>query len=145
VIEFMSFADLEQVVEIEQASFPTPWSRQSFLHELMDNERAIYLVYKHMGRVWGYVGMWIILDEGHITNLAVHPVFRRRGVGNSLIRGLEEVARERGVRHLTLEVRKSNIPAQELYKKHGFVSMGIRRQYYLDNKEDAIIMWKGPI
>lgn len=87
MIEFMSFADLEQVVEIEQASFPTPWSRQSFLHELMDNERAIYLVYKHMGRVWGYVGMWIILDEGHITNLAVHPVFRRRGVGNSLIRG----------------------------------------------------------
>ena len=125
MIEFMSFADLEQVVEIEQASFPTPWSRQSFLHELMDNERAIYLVYKHMGRVWGYVGMWIILDEGHITNLAVHPVFRRRGVGNSLIRGWRRWPGA-GVRHLTLEVRKSNIPAQELYKSV-VLSLGIRQ------------------
>lgn len=145
MIECMSLVDLEQVVEIEQASFPTPWTRQSFLHELLENERAIYLVYKNVDRVWGYIGMWVILDEGHITTLAVHPAFRQQGVGNSLILKLEDAARGRGVRHLTLEVRKSNTAAQDLYKKLGFVSMGVRRQYYLDNFEDAIIMWKGPI
>lgn len=145
MIECMSLVDLEQVVEIEQASFPTPWTRQSFLHELLENERAIYLVYKNVDRVWGYIGMWVILDEGHITTLAVHPAFRQQGVGNSLILKLEDAARDRGVRHLTLEVRKSNTAAQDLYKKLGFVSMGVRRQYYLDNLEDAIIMWKGPI
>ena len=141
----MRLADLEQVLEIERLSFPTPWSRQSFLHELLENERAVYLVYKEAGRVYGYIGMWVVLDEGHITNLAVHPAFRRRGTGRSLIVRLEEIARERGVRHLTLEVRKSNLAAQNLYRDLGFVSVGIRRQYYLDNMEDAIIMWKGPI
>lgn len=141
----MCLADLEQVLEIEQLSFTTPWSRQSFLHELLENERAIYLVFKENEKIWGYIGMWIVLDEGHITNLAVHPVFRQRGVGRSLILRLEELARERSVRHLTLEVRKSNEPAQNLYRDLGFVSVGVRRQYYLDNMEDAMIMWKGPI
>lgn len=145
MIEAMKLSDLERILEIEQASFSTPWSRQSFLHELLENERAVYLVYRENERVWGYIGMWVVMDEGHITNLAVHPVFRRRGVGRRLIEALTEESIHRGVRHLTLEVRKSNIPAQELYKGLGFVSMGIRRQYYLDNMEDAIIMWKGPI
>lgn len=145
MIEAMKLTDLEQILEIEQASFTTPWSRQSFLHELLENERAVYLVYRHNERVWGYIGMWVVVDEGHITNLAVHPAFRRRGVGRQLIEALTMESTRRGIRHLTLEVRKSNIPAQELYKEMGFVSMGIRRQYYLDNMEDAIIMWKGPI
>jgi ribosomal-protein-alanine N-acetyltransferase len=145
VIEAMKLSDLDQIIEIEQASFTTPWSRQSFLHELLENERAIYLVYRDLDRIWGYIGMWVVMDEGHITNLAVHPTCRRKGVGRRLILRLEEVARENGVRHLTLEVRKTNYSAQELYRQLGFVPMGIRRQYYLDNQEDAIIMWKGPI
>lgn len=141
----MCLDDLEGVLEIETLSFSTPWSRQSFLHEILENERAVYLVYKEFGKVLGYVGMWVVLDEGHITNLAVHPSYRQRGVGRGLIQRLEEVGRERGVRHLTLEVRKSNMPAQNLYREVGFTSVGVRRQYYLDNMEDAIIMWKGPI
>jgi ribosomal-protein-alanine N-acetyltransferase len=145
LIEPMCLDDLEGVLEIETLSFSTPWSRQSFLHEILENERAVYLVYKEFGKVLGYVGMWVVLDEGHITNLAVHPSYRQRGVGRGLIQRLEEVGRERGVRHLTLEVRKSNMPAQNLYREVGFTSVGVRRQYYLDNMEDAIIMWKGPI
>lgn len=145
MIEPMCLDDLEGVLEIETLSFSTPWSRQSFLHEILENERAVYLVYKEFGKVLGYVGMWVVLDEGHITNLAVHPSYRQRGVGRGLIQRLEEVGRERGVRHLTLEVRKSNMPAQNLYREVGFTSVGVRRQYYLDNMEDAIIMWKGPI
>ncbi|HEX2953326.1 MAG TPA: ribosomal protein S18-alanine N-acetyltransferase [Bacillota bacterium] len=141
----MCLADLEGVLEIETLSFTTPWSRQSFLHEILENERAVYLVYKENDKVAGYIGMWVVLDEGHITNLAIHPAYRQRGFGRSLIEHLEDEGRKRGVRHLTLEVRKTNMPAQNLYRNMGFTSVGVRRQYYLDNKEDAIIMWKGPI
>lgn len=146
IVERMTVEDLEAVIEIEEQSFPVPWSRNSFLHELFENERAIYLVAKdYSGKVVGYIGVWIIFDEGHITNLATHPQYRRFGIGEKLIEHLTRICKERGVKHLTLEVRRSNIPAQGLYQKVGFVHMGIRRKYYLDNNEDAIIMWKGPI
>lgn len=146
IVAPMCVEDLEGVLEIENASFSTPWSRNSFLHELLENERAIYLVAKdHLGRVCGYVGMWIIFDEGHITNLAVHPRQRNCGVGSILLNRLTEVCREHNIRFLTLEVRRSNLTAQNLYYKHGFVHMGVRRKYYLDNNEDALIMWKGPV
>lgn len=142
----MTVEDLEAVLEIEELSFPIPWSRNSFLYELLENERAIYLIAKNeFGRVIGYIGMWVIFDEGHITNLAVHPIYRRRGAGRALLLTLTDTARQHGVQHLTLEVRASNIAAQTLYEKIGFVRMGIRRKYYLDNNEDAYIMWKGPI
>ena len=91
MIEAMKLSDLDQILEIEQASFTTPWSRQSFLHEILENERAVYLVYRDAERIWGYIGMWVVMDEGHITNLAVHPTGRRRGVGRSLILRLEEI------------------------------------------------------
>jgi ribosomal-protein-alanine N-acetyltransferase len=142
----MRLEDLEEVIQIEEVSFPTPWSRESFRYELLENQRAIYLAAKNdYGRVAGYVGMWVVFDEGHITNLATHPVYRRQGVGRALLERLFEVARENGVKYLTLEVRRSNLNAQELYQKLGFVHMGVRRKYYLDNNEDAFIMWKGPI
>ncbi|HEY8463388.1 MAG TPA: ribosomal protein S18-alanine N-acetyltransferase [Bacillota bacterium] len=142
----MCVEDLEGVLEIENASFTTPWSRNSFLHEILENERAVYLVAKDkLGMVCGYVGMWVIFDEGHITNLAVHPLYRNRGIGSMLLKQLVEACREYGVRFLTLEVRRSNLVAQKLYNKHGFVQMGVRRRYYLDNNEDALIMWKGPV
>lgn len=142
----MTLEDVESVVEIEERSFPIPWSRNSFLYELLENERAVYLVAKDgYERVIGYVGLWIVFDEGHITNLAVHPLYRRQGVAQALLQGLIETVRPMGVQHLTLEVRVSNRPAQQLYEKMGFVQVGIRRKYYLDNNEDAFIMWKGPL
>jgi ribosomal-protein-alanine N-acetyltransferase len=145
-IEPMRVQDLEEVIAIEQSSFATPWSRDSFLYELLENHRAIYLVARDdFGKVVGYIGMWVVFDEGHITNLAAHPLYRHCGVGRTLLDGLTAVAREHGVKYLTLEVRRSNYPAQELYQKSGFVHMGVRRKYYLDNNEDALIMWKGPI
>lgn len=145
-IELMRIEDLEAVLEIEEASFPTPWSRNSFLYELTENQRAIYLVAKNeFNKVVGYIGMWVVFDEGHITNLAAHPLYRRHGVGRTLLNELVAVARRNGVQYLTLEVRRSNLSAQDLYQKIGFVHMGVRRKYYLDNREDALIMWKGPI
>ncbi len=145
-IELMRIEDLEAVLEIEEVSFPTPWSRNSFLYELTENQRAIYLVAKNeFNKVVGYIGMWVVFDEGHITNLAAHPLYRRQGVGRTLLNELVAVARRNGVQYLTLEVRRSNLSAQDLYQKIGFVHMGVRRKYYLDNREDALIMWKGPI
>jgi ribosomal-protein-alanine N-acetyltransferase len=145
-VEAMCVADLEAVLEIENASFPTPWSRNAFLQELLENDRAIYLVARdELERIAGYIGMWVVFDEGHITNLATHPAFRRSGVGRALLTAMLQSGRERGVRYMTLEVRRSNLAAQQLYQKAGFAQMGVRRQYYLDNKEDALIMWKGPV
>lgn len=142
----MKLEDLNEVLEIEILAFTTPWSRNSFIYELLENERAFYLVAKNeFNQVMGYVGMWIVFDEGHITNLAIHPNFRRKGVANKLMVELIQVSKEKGVRYLTLEVRRTNNSAQELYQKMGFVHMGVRRKYYLDNNEDALIMWKGPI
>lgn len=142
----MKLEDLNEVLEIEVLAFSTPWSRNSFLYELLENERAFYLTAKNeYGRIMGYVGMWIVFDEGHITNLATHPQFRRRGVARKLMDELITASKERGVRYLTLEVRRTNSEAQELYQNLGFVHMGVRRKYYLDNNEDALIMWKGPI
>lgn len=142
----MKLEDLNDVLEIEVLAFTTPWSRNSFLYELLENERALYLVAKNeYNHTLGYVGMWIVFDEGHITNLATHPKYRRQGVAHSLMNELIQVSKEKGVRYLTLEVRRTNSSAQELYEKMGFVHMGVRRKYYLDNNEDALIMWKGPI
>jgi ribosomal-protein-alanine N-acetyltransferase len=142
----MCVADLEAVIAIEKLSFAIPWSRNSFLNELLENERAVYLVAKdEFDRLVGYIGMWIVFDEGHITNLAVHPNFRRRGAGGLLLKGLIEYGQSEAVKYLTLEVRSSNEAAQSLYYKLGFVHMGVRRKYYLDNNEDALIMWKGPM
>lgn len=141
----MSLADLDTVLEIENLSFASPWSRASFLHELQENSRAVYLAAREDGRVVGYVGIWIIFDEGHITNLAVHPEYRRRGIARLLLRELVSLARQRGVTRLTLEVRRSNHGAQQLYAQEGFVATGVRHRYYRDNNEDALIMWKWPI
>lgn len=138
----MTVEDLSEVVEIEENSFAVPWSLNSFLSELIENERAVYLVAKdNLRRVLGYIGMWVVIDEGHITNLAVAPLFRRRGVGKKLLENLIKLSRVNGLERLTLEVRVSNTAAQKLYESFGFVSAGIRPRYYIDNNEDAMIMW----
>lgn len=139
-IEPMQAFHLDQVLQIERASFPTPWSRQAFLSEIHQNDFAHYYVCLSDGRVIGYAGMWVILDEAHITNVAVHPEYRGRRVGEALVRHLLGEARNLGADRMTLEVRLSNLAAQRLYQKLGFVPVGVRKGYYVDNNEDALLM-----
>ena len=141
----MRVEDITGVLEIEQMSFPTPWPRDAYQHELSDNRLACYLVAQEFNRTVGYAGMWVILDEAHVTTIAVDPLHRRRRIGERLVVALIDEAMKRGARWMTLEVRKSNLGAQTLYRKYGFKDIGVRKGYYSDNREDAIVMWTGNI
>jgi [ribosomal protein S18]-alanine N-acetyltransferase len=138
----MEFSHLDEILNIEEKSFATPWSRYAFTCELMDNDFARYFVLIHDELVIGYMGLWVILDEAHITNVAIHPDYRNRRLGEVLIREVVWRCQGIGVLRMTLEVRVSNLSAQSLYTRLGFVSAGVRKGYYTDNQEDAIIMWK---
>lgn len=140
-IEKMQKSHIDDVLEISKHSFATPWSRTSFLNEL-NNVFANYLVAIYNNKVIGFIGTWIILDESHITNVAVHPNFRKMGVGKKLLCSLLDHSISKGATSFTLEVRESNIAAKHLYKSFGFIEEGVRKNYYEDNKENAIIMWK---
>lgn len=138
----MRLTDLPEVLQVEKVSFTTPWSKSAYLSELLENDRAYYLVARVGNRAVGYAGVWVVAGEGHITNVAVHPDFRHQGIGRRLMQALEELARERQAMRMTLEVRRTNVVAQRLYGQLGFVAAGWRRGYYRDNNEDALIMWK---
>ncbi|NLT96265.1 MAG: ribosomal protein S18-alanine N-acetyltransferase [Clostridia bacterium] len=141
----MELRDVKQVSEIEKKSFPSPWSAYAFVCELLDNAFANYFVLTQAdddNTVIGYGGMWIILDEAHITNIAITPEYRGQRLGEILLNHMMTEAKAKGAVKMTLEVRVSNISAQKLYKRLGFLEAGIRKGYYLDNNEDAIIMWK---
>ncbi len=140
-IVLMNKSHLDEIVEIEKDCFSLPWSRRAFEQEL-SNKLAIYVVAEEDGHVWGYGGMWHVVTEGHITNIAVHSKRRREGIGDAIVKTLIEIAEEKEMIGLTLEVRKSNTAAQALYRNNGFILEGIRPEYYADNKEDALIMWK---
>jgi ribosomal-protein-alanine N-acetyltransferase len=140
VIDRMKLTDLDDVLEVERLSYPTPWSRRAFLSELTENAYAHYLVARSEDRVVGYVGMWLILDECHITNIAVHPTYRRLGIGRRLLQSAVDFTESAGGRRITLEVRRSNLVAQHLYTSFGFRNVGVRKGYYTDNHEDAFIM-----
>ncbi len=142
VISAMTPEDIDQVLSIERMCFSLPWTEESFRLEVEKNRLARYLVARTDDRVIGYVGMWTILDEGHITTLAVHPDYRGKKVALKLMEHLMTLARDMGINKFTLEVRRSNFIAQNLYKKLGFSVIGVRKGYYADNKEDALIMWK---
>ncbi|HHV95125.1 MAG TPA: ribosomal protein S18-alanine N-acetyltransferase [Clostridiaceae bacterium] len=142
VIKETTLEHIDDILIIEKLSFTTPWSRNAFIHEIKDNKFAIYISALVNNKVVGYAGMWQIFDEGHITNIAVHPEFRKNGIGSKLLEKLIEISREKGIKKITLEVRKSNTAAKNLYYKYGFKDAGIRKYYYTDNGEDAIIMWK---
>lgn len=141
VIERMTVDDIDNVVEIENSSFSIPWTKQSFLRELTNNELALYLVAKVDNKAVGYIGVWRIINEGHITNVAVHPNYRKQGIAKMLISELLYLCKKEGIDSFTLEVRESNLIAQGLYRKYGFVEEGIRKRYYEDNHENAILMW----
>ncbi|MBY6275149.1 ribosomal protein S18-alanine N-acetyltransferase [Symbiobacterium thermophilum] len=142
----MTLADLDQVMEVERLSYLTPWSRQAFESELLQRY-TVYLVARAGERVVGFAGMHVLWEMAHVTNVAVHPEFRGRGIGERLMRELIRIAYRRGAVRMTLEVRVGNFPAQALYRKLGFVTEpgAVRKGYYTDTGEDAIIMWKEPL
>lgn len=138
----MGLADLDAVVAVERSAFLTPWSRDAFVSEVADNDLACYLVAEQGREVIGYAGCWIIFDEAHVTNVAVLPAWRGRGVGAGLMAALIAVAKKLGARRMTLEVRPANLAARRLYDRLGFAAYGLRPGYYADTGEDALIMWR---
>jgi ribosomal-protein-alanine N-acetyltransferase len=137
----MRLEDIDDVWEVERAAFANPWSKQAYYNELVLNKSAHYLVLLVEGKIRGYGGMWVLIDEAHITNVAIHPEVQGRRLGWLLMGTLMVWARSLGAERMTLEVRVSNVRAQNLYNKLGFVVTGVRPQYYTDNLEDALIMW----
>ena len=141
----MTTADLAAVQLIERASFTTPWPPQAYRQELETNRLAHYLVAVLDGEIVAYGGIWLMVDEAHVTTFAVHPDYRRRRIGERLLLALLDLAVDRHAREATLEVRLSNLPARRLYEKYGFRPVGIRPRYYTDNQEDALIMTTEPL
>lgn len=140
IIRRMTLADVPQVAAIEAATFPTPWSESDFQREITTNAVARYLVAEKDGRVIGFAGAWVILDESHVTNIAVSAAERGKGYGRQLTEALMQYLANLGAAYATLEVRKSNETAQNLYKSLGFIKLGVRKHYYEDNGEDALLM-----
>ena len=136
-------ADVRQIHEIETLCFAMPWSEESIRKDVEENVVARWLVLDDgEGKVLAYAGMWFVLDEAHVCNVAVHPDHRRKGYGMLVFSELEKLAMENSMAMMTLEVRRSNIAAQNLYHACGFLDVGYRKRYYEDNKEDALIMYK---
>lgn len=140
LIRLMETRDLDEILEVEMSCFKTPWTRHMFEDELY-NSNAYYFVVNVNEKIVGYVGFWKIIDEAHITNVAIHKDYRRLGYGRALITAMLNKAKELEIIAITLEVRVSNLDAISLYESFGFVSSGVRRGYYSDNNEDALIMW----
>ncbi len=140
----MEFDDLEEVVLLEKECFTDPWSMETFVHEITKNHMASYVVAidENTNKIAGYAGMWIVLDEAHITNVGVLPEYRGKGIGVMLMNRQVKDSIIAGAIKMTLEARVSNEVAINLYKKLGFTQVGIRKRYYEDNNEDAVIMWK---
>jgi ribosomal-protein-alanine N-acetyltransferase len=139
----MQLADLDQVMVIEAEAYgEVHWTRSNFASEI-DNRIGLYKVFedKRSGSVMGYIGAWSIIDEVHITTLACSNKYKRKGVAETLLAELIYEAYEHKIKALTLEVRISNIKAQKLYEKYGFFRQGIRKKYYEDNHEAALILW----
>jgi ribosomal-protein-alanine N-acetyltransferase len=140
VVEPMRLGDVAAVLEIERLSFSSPWPAYAFEQELTANRLAHYVVARSDDHVVGFAGIWLMVDEAHVTTFGVHPDHRRRGVGRRLLLRLAELAIELGSARMTLEVRVSNTAAQSLYRSFGFRVAGRRVAYYSDDGEDALVM-----
>lgn len=155
----MRVEHLKDVQRIERVAFPTPWAMEAYRHELETNRFAAYYVARVQARrdaerdagaarrgvLVGYAGLWSQADSAHISTIAVHPRWRRRHIAEALLTRLIDHALRQGLRFVTLEVRESNLAAQKLYSKFGFVQVGRRQAYYPDNKEDALILSTPPV
>ena len=136
----VSLEHIAEINELEKLCFSLPWSRQALISQLPDDMHMFIAAIGDDGKVLGYVGMMYVLDEGYITNVAVSPEHRRLGIADALINALIDRANEKDLSFVTLEVRKSNVPAIELYIKNGFSEVGLRKNYYTKPTEDAILM-----
>ncbi|WP_017379535.1 ribosomal protein S18-alanine N-acetyltransferase [Paenisporosarcina sp. TG-14] len=138
----MTESDIDGVLKIEQEAFSLPWTRDAFVQEMTSNLHAYYVVAENSeGKIVGFCGMWIVVDESHITNVAVTEQLKGQGIGEGLMREAIQVSKESGVVLMTLEARVSNTVAQNLYRKLDFQNGGIRKGYYTDNQENALVMW----
>ncbi len=135
---------IDDIAEVEKECFLTPWPKSSFEKDICKNKFSVYVVAvdDKTGKVVGYGGMWRVVNEGHITNIAVSEKYRRQGIAEKIIENLERICHDNEMIGMTLEVRRGNQKAMSLYRKKGFRISGIRPEYYSDTKEDAIIMWK---
>jgi ribosomal-protein-alanine N-acetyltransferase len=138
----MESADIPAIQEIDRASFPNPWPENAYLYELRENRAAHLLVLEHSptGKVVGIIGYWLVVDEAHISKIAIHPAWRRRGLGRILLSAMLRDAESHGAISATLEVRVGNHDAQALYARFGFREVGRRKGYYRDNGEDALLL-----
>ena len=140
VLRRMTLSDVPAVHRLEQAIFSMPWSEKDFVYEMTENKVARYLVIEEAGEIIAFAGAHIILDQAHVTNIAVRQDCRGRGLGRMITRALMQYASNLGAEYLTLEVRQSNVKAQNLYKSLGFVKVNVRKRYYEDTGEDAWLM-----
>lgn len=140
VIRKMQESDLDEVIEIEQASFSMPWTKEAMADSLK-NENNVYLVAEYAGKIAGYCGMWGIAGEGQINNVAVDQSYRRKGIAYQMMQSFIEEGCKKNLTEFTLEVRESNTAAIRLYEKIGFQKEGIRKDFYDAPKENAVIMW----
>ena len=139
----MQIKHIKEILKIEKESFKTPWTKDSFENEIKSNKLAYYIIaINELDIIYGYAGLWHIINEGHITNIAVSKSFQNKGIATKMISHLIEYAKNNNIIGLTLEVRDSNICARKLYEKIGFIYEGVRPGYYQDSGEDALIMWK---
>ncbi|MDD6389841.1 MAG: ribosomal protein S18-alanine N-acetyltransferase [Firmicutes bacterium] len=142
IIRQAEASDCRELAELDRVCFNVPWSLAAFEAEFKYENEAFYVAAQIDGQLVGYMGMRMIFDEGHITNVAVHPGFRRRHIAKAMMSVFIAEGNARGITSFTLEVRESNEPAIRLYESFGFRSAGLRRNYYPDNHEDAVIMWR---
>jgi ribosomal-protein-alanine N-acetyltransferase len=142
-ITAMTLDDIPAVLQIEVLSFSSTWPPNAFANEVRDNKLAHYFVGRLDGRVVAYGGIWVILEDSHVTTIAVHPDLRGQRLGEEMLVHLLDEAIARAASWITLEVRESNDVAQRLYRKYGFTVVSTRRGYYSDNNESALVMWAG--
>ena len=142
IIKPMEKTDVDKVIAIEAKAYGEHhWSKESFMNELANELARYYSAFNENGELVGYAGCWQILEEVHITNIAVSPDFRRNKIGEKLLKNIIDDCYKNKAKYITLEVRVSNVPAISLYEKFGFKSLGVRKGYYQNNNEDALIMW----
>ncbi len=140
IIRKMTIDDIEQIIAIDRISFSLPWPERSFRFDLTDNPASRCWVAEIDGKVVGMIVAWLIVDEVHVATIATHPDFRRRGVAKKLLAHTLQHLKEEGAQSSFLEVRASNVAAQEMYRKFGYEESGVRPRYYKDNDEDALLM-----
>ncbi len=137
----MNVQDIDDVMEVERLSFTSQWTAEMYRYEIVENPLAYYIVAEENENVIGFFGMWIVAKEAHVTNVVVHPEARGRKIGDRLMQEAIQFVRSMDGTKMTLEVRVSNEIAQNLYRKYGFQNGGIRKNYYTDDGEDALVMW----